>query len=37
MKRSVWMMMLVLTVGSFVASAQRQPPTMTIEVHKSPT
>jgi hypothetical protein len=37
MKRSIWLTMLVLTVGSFVASAQRQPATMTIDVHKSPT
>jgi len=37
MKPRVWMMMLVLTVGSLAASAQRQPATTTIEVHKSPT
>ena len=37
MRRAAVLLTLILSSGSFVPAAQRQPPPMTIEVYKSPT
>jgi hypothetical protein len=37
MRRSAVLLTLILSSGSFVPAAQRQPATITIEVYKSPT